>query len=399
MRDFRDAKAMARDLRQALAAKGLKVSLAEALELVARLLGARDWNTLAAAIQAASKPAAPAPQPAPAPSPPTAPKPFDAPRRPGSIRFAPALEATLHRATRLAAARKHEYTTLEHLLVALTDDRDALAVLEACAVDAPELASALTAWIDAALTSLVLKEAEDPKPTAGFHRVIQRAVIHVQSAGRDEVSGANVLTAIFSERESRAYALLTEREMTRFDAVNFIANGVRKDGRGRKLPDRPAQAPPEPTRRRSVLAPGLEATLQRAADLAAARKHQATTLEHLLLALIDDPDALLVLDACQVDVAALGWALTKHVDVELRGLTRENGEAPKPTAGFDRVVERAVIHVQSSGRDEVTGANVLVAIFSERESRACALLAAQKLTRDDAVNFIAHGVRKDGKAA
>ena len=203
MRDFRDAKAMARDLRQALAAKGLKISVSEAFELVAKLLGQRDWNTLAAAIQAAAKAAA-----APTASK-TALKPPDAPQRHGSIHFTPALEATLRRADGFAAQRKHEYTTLEHLLLALADDPDALAVLQACAVDAPELAGTLTKWIDNELTSLVLKDAEAPKPTAGFHRVVQRAVIHVQSSGRDEVTGANLLVAIFSERESRAFALLS----------------------------------------------------------------------------------------------------------------------------------------------------------------------------------------------
>jgi ATP-dependent Clp protease ATP-binding subunit ClpA len=118
-----------------------------------------------------------------------------------------------------------------------------------------------------------------------------------------------------------------------------------------------------------------------------------------LLALIDDPDALATLDACAVDVPALGWALMKHVDVDLRSLVRKHGEAPKPTAGFQRVIQRALIHVQSAGRDQVTGANVLVAIFSERESHACGFLAQRGMNRYDAVNFIAHGVRKDGGKA
>ena len=395
MRDFRDAKAMARDLRRTLAAKGLKISVGEALELVAKLLGARDWNTLAAAIQTAPKTAkAPAPpEPAPAPKPP------DAPQRHGAIHFTRALEETLHRATAFAAQRQHEYTTLEHLLLALTDDKDALAVLQACAVEAPELAGTLTRWIDNELTSLVLKEPEEPKPTAGFHRVVQRAVIHVQSSGRDEVTGANLLVAIFSERESRAFAVLTELGMNRYDAVNFIANGIRKDGGKGTNGERPAPAAPAPRSPTQRFTVGLEESLHRAVGLAVARKHGSTTLEHLLLALIDDPDVLRVLDACAVDVSALGWALTKYVDVGLRSLIREGGEEPIPTDGFHRVIQRAVIHVQAAGRPQVTGANALVAIFSERESRACALLTEQGLNRHDAVNFIAHGVRKDGKAA
>ena len=279
MRDFRDAKAMARDLRRALAAKGLKVSVAEALELVAKLLGARDWNTLAAAIGAAQKATA-APMLA---EPPPEPKPANAPQRHGSIHFTPVLEATLHRAVGLAAQRQHEYTTLEHLLVALCDDPDALAVLQACAVDAPALAGALTRWIDNELTSLVLKEPEEPKPTAGFHRVVQRAVIHVQSAGRDEVTGANLLVAIFSERESRAYAVLSERQMSRHDAVRFIAEGIRKDsakGIGEQSVQTPAPSEAGSPQGSVRFAPTLEQTLHRATAFAAqpqARVHHPRT--------------------------------------------------------------------------------------------------------------------------
>lgn len=222
MRDYRDAKAMARDLRRMLAAKGVKLSQAEALEFIARLLGARDWNTLAAAIQTRLEPDAPTPPPQPTPAPPKPPDPRQ--------RFAPALEATLHRAVGLAAQRKHEYTTVEHLLMALIDDPDALAVLEACAVDVPALGWALLRHIDVELTSLVREGGTEQRPTAGFHRVIQRAVIHVQSSGRDQVTGANILVAIFSERESKAYHLLTAQHMNRYDAVNFIAHGVRRDG-------------------------------------------------------------------------------------------------------------------------------------------------------------------------
>ena len=227
MRDYRDAKAMARMLRTAMAAKGTRLSQAEALELVARMLGARDWNTLAAAIQSRMEPDAATP--APQPSPPPAPQPPDAPVRRGT-RFSAALEATLHRAVGLAVQRKHEYTTLEHLLTALIDDPDALAVLNACAVDVPALGWALLKHIDVELASLVREDGTEQRPTAGFHRVVQRAVIHVQSSGRDQVTGANILVAIFSERESTACHLLTEQHMNRFDAVNFIAHGVRRDG-------------------------------------------------------------------------------------------------------------------------------------------------------------------------
>jgi len=143
-----------------------------------------------------------------------------------------------------------------------------------------------------------------------------------------------------------------------------------------------------------VLSKNLEQTLHRALALATERRHEYATLEHLLLALTEDPEAVPVLKACGVDIAQLGRDLLHFVDVELRSLKTALAADPKPTAGFQRVVQRSVIHVQSSGRDEVTGANVLVALFSERESHAVYFLQAQEMTRLDAVNFIAHGIAK-----
>ena len=142
--------------------------------------------------------------------------------------FSRNLEETLHRAVALATGRKHEYATLEHLLMSLTDDEDAAAVMTACDVDLVTLKKSLVTYLEVELKSLIVQDGEDAKPTAGFQRVIQRAVIHVQSSGRDEVSGANVLVAIFSERESHAAYFLQEQDMTRYDAVNFIAHGIAK---------------------------------------------------------------------------------------------------------------------------------------------------------------------------
>ncbi len=142
--------------------------------------------------------------------------------------FSRNLEETLHRAVAYATQRKHEYATLEHLLLSLTDDEDAAAVMKACDVDLVELKKAVTNYIDTELRALIVEDGEDAKPTAGFQRVIQRAVIHVQSSGRDDVTGANVLVAVFSERESHAAYFLQEQDMTRYDAVNYIAHGIAK---------------------------------------------------------------------------------------------------------------------------------------------------------------------------
>jgi hypothetical protein len=272
MRDYRDAKAMAQTLRSALAARNLKLSTGESLELIAKLLGFADWNTLAAAIKAAPKDETPrdaetAPKTEAPPDPkavvedvlanlaaslgprgwdqllvtirthaaatgakpPIAPNDLAqaSPRRTGQF-FIEALEATLHRAVEFAVTRKHQYTTLEHLLMALTTDPDAVAVMDACQVDLPQLQASLTKYLDEDLKPLVKPDIENSGPTAGFHRVVQRAVIHVQSSGRSGVTGANILVAVFSEQESHAAFFLQQQKMTRFDAVNFIAHGIRK---------------------------------------------------------------------------------------------------------------------------------------------------------------------------
>jgi ATP-dependent Clp protease ATP-binding subunit ClpA len=138
------------------------------------------------------------------------------------------LEKTLRRALALANARQHEYATLEHLLMALSEDQDAVAVMKACAVEIDKLRLALTDFLDHELSGLVVDGVVDAKATAGFQRVIQRAAIHVQSSGRSEVTGANVLVALFSERESHAVWFLQEQNMSRLDAVNYIAHGIAK---------------------------------------------------------------------------------------------------------------------------------------------------------------------------
>ncbi len=165
------------------------------------------------------------------------------------------LEQTLHRALSLASERRHEYATLEHLLLGLAEDTDASTVLKACGVDLDKLRKDLTEFLDKDLAGLATDRPGDPKPTAGFQRVVQRAAIHVQSSGRDEVSGANVLVALFSERESHAVYFLQLQDMTRLDAVNFISHGIAKaPGRSAQRPvtgasnNTPVGTPPEQER-------------------------------------------------------------------------------------------------------------------------------------------------------
>jgi hypothetical protein len=212
MRDFRDAKAMARTIRAALADNGLKITVSQSLELIAKAFGVADWNTMSAVIGA--EPAAP-PQ-----SPPTALNSvIERPLLPGRVGFAAELEATLHRAVASANKRNHEYAALEHLLLALTDDADASAVMRACNVDVDSIKSSLADYLDSEPNTLTSGEG---RPTAGFQRVIQRSVIHVQASGRQSVDGAQVLVAIFSESESRAAHILDKHKMVRDEAVKFI---------------------------------------------------------------------------------------------------------------------------------------------------------------------------------
>ena len=138
------------------------------------------------------------------------------------------LEQVLHRAIKLASDRHHEYATLEHLLLALLDDADAAQVMKACNVDLDALRRSLLKYVDHELLTLVIEDGEDAKPTTGFQRVVQRAVLHVQNSGRDEVTGANVLVALFTERESHAVFFLQEQNMTRLDAVSYISHGIAK---------------------------------------------------------------------------------------------------------------------------------------------------------------------------
>jgi hypothetical protein len=219
MRDFRDAKAMAQTLRTALAARGVKISHSESLELIAQALGVRDWNTLSAMIRA--EPEAEPKESAPPPSAAERASPS------GGTAFSNGLEEALHRSVALASQRRQPHATTEHLLLALTDDADAAVVMKACGVDREKLAAELTAYLD---TQLATDDGAAPTPSSAFQRIIQRAVIHVNASGREAVTGANVLVAIFSERDSRAAVLLQQHGMSRYDAVNFISHGIAKGG-------------------------------------------------------------------------------------------------------------------------------------------------------------------------
>ena len=139
----------------------------------------------------------------------------------------------------------------------------------------------------------------------------------------------------------------------------------------------------------------LETSLQKSIDYAAKKNHEHVTVEHLLLALIDDIDASNLLKACNIDLSILRNDLIKFIDEQKYLVINNTEQLPEPTAGYRTVITRAAIHVQQSGKNEVNGANVIVAIFSQQESYSVYLLEKQDMTRYDAVQFISHGIRKD----
>ena len=139
------------------------------------------------------------------------------------------LESTLNSAFKVARNKRHEFMTVEHLLLAMLDNQDASDVLTACGVEVKKLSSSLVEFINSTTPLLNEDDEErDTQPTLGFQRVLQRAVFHVQSSGKKEVSGANVLVAIFSEQESQAVYLLKDQSVARSDIVNYISHGISK---------------------------------------------------------------------------------------------------------------------------------------------------------------------------
>jgi hypothetical protein len=225
MRNFRDAKAMAHALRAALAALGFKISVGQSLELIAQSFGVADWNTLSAAIRAQAT-GMPEETPRPPPTAEISANPADPPKH-----LSGELEATLKQAFAYAKGRRHEEITVEHLLLFLLDDADASRAMKASGVNLDNLRKKLTDYIDNDLLRQPADGADSPRPTLGFQRVLQRAVFHVEQAGRLPVRSLNVLVAMFSEKESHAVRLFNEQGVTRVDVVNYISHGTVK---GRK---------------------------------------------------------------------------------------------------------------------------------------------------------------------
>jgi ATP-dependent Clp protease ATP-binding subunit ClpA len=199
----------------------VKITNSQSLELIAKAFGVADWNTLSAAIR--GEVTAPRTKVA------TPSATIDGRIRPRAPRFSTELELTLQRALGYGDARKHRYTTLEHLLLALTDDANASKVMRTCGVDLAALQKSLTDYIDNGLRAIVVETGASPgesRPTEGFLRVMQRAVSHAEQMGQQEVTGDNMMVVIFAERMSPAVRRLYSQNMTAQDAANFVERGI-----------------------------------------------------------------------------------------------------------------------------------------------------------------------------
>ena len=203
MRDFRDAKAMAHTLRAALATKDYKISVGESLELIAHLFGVADWNTLSSLIK----------------NPEPTHETTGERRRDGHVQFAPTTEEALHRALGAAVERGQREATVEHLLLSLTKDPDVIAIMKARAVDLATFRNLIANSIELEPDSSSRGRA-DPKPSRAFQRVVQRAIVDVQTAGGGFVTGADLLAAILVDEESSAAQMLREQGIDRNDAVD-----------------------------------------------------------------------------------------------------------------------------------------------------------------------------------
>jgi len=307
------------------------------------------------------------------------------------------LEVSLHMAFVEARQARHEFITVEHLLLALLDNASAAEVLRACACDAEDLRRSLQNFVSDNTPALPQSSEADTQPTIGFQRVIQRAIMHVQSTsnGKKEVTGAHVLVAIFGEKDSHAVYYLHQQGVTRLDVVNFMSYGIDKIPQaGQRQPV--GQAEPDGACGREASSAPLEELVVRARDgkispmigraIMEARqaRHEFVTVEHLLLGLLEDAAAAQVLRAWACDTENLRKRLVSFLSEGMPLLPRPAASSSRPAPSFVRAIQRAtraaivrdMTQSQSGagGKMQVTGADVLAAIFEQQGSYASSCL-------------------------
>ena len=292
------------------------------------------------------------------------------------------LEVILHQAFVGAREMRHEYITVEHLLLALLSSPTIAPVLRACGADMTALRAALTGHVNKTPQGATDREL-DTQPTLAFQRVIQRAILNVQSSGSKQVGSVDVLLAILAEQKSHAAELLKQNAVTSQAVVGRgdPASAVSADA-GAPGPD--LSVPPG-----GVIARELEATLHAAFFDARQRRHEIITVEHLLLALLDDPSSADVLRACGADLDALRADLVADV-ARTPTVSSDREVDTQPTHGFQAVLQRAILKLQATGK-EVSGRDLLVALFGEKNSQALRALERHGVGRLSVASYIAHG--------
>jgi ATP-dependent Lon protease len=421
MRDFRDAKTMAQTLRESLTTKAVTISHSESLELVSKILGVSDWNTLSALLQAdrretgspaakrlrgaASYPAIPLRDFVPFPT-------TSFPLFVGREKTIQALDRAFERQREVVLAVQkqgsvdepgfddvYEVGVLAKLLELQRLDGGTLKVL---AQAHRRVVICRFIWETGAFEAEIADISEGPIRDAPF--LIKRAVTRFESyAAERQIHVRQIWPPLDQTREpgrvadiiasclplpisDRQGLLATLDPVARLEKVDAFLNNLENASR---LP--PAITEVVPGIRHS---PELETTLRQALVFANQRKHEYATLEHLLLALTEDAAASAVMKACKADLGVLREKLAFYLDNELKRLVIGQGGDARPTAAFQRVTQRAALLAQESDRAVVTGANVLLAIFAETQSPAARLLGEQGVSTGPATALLLTGIGK-----
>ena len=295
--------------------------------------------------------------------------------------IAPELEVCLHNAFIEARRKRHKFVTAEHLLLAVLDAPSVGAALRKLHVPIEQLKDELEEYIAAHESFVDPNDELDTQPDRAFQRVLERAINGIQTGSQRTVTGAAIVRALLDEKGSAAQGFLAKRGLRPDDLGSWAdVAGEMATEKGAAAGRRPPSTP---------MSAELESALQRAFQESRGKRQAEIDVEHLLLALLDAPSVIGVLLGCGANLEALRRALGE--EIAKRGAAGEQDEiATQPTLAFQRVVQRAILHVQSSAQESVTGAEALIAIFGEKDSRALRILQEHSVTRLGVTRFLAH---------
>ena len=306
------------------------------------------------------------------------------------------LVLTLNQLFKEARTRRFEFVTIEHLLLALIDNPEAASILRACGGDLDVLHDELSGFASENTPLLDENDNREAQPTLGFQKILQRTVFEVQNSGDKQATGANILVAIVGEEDSPAANLLNKHNITRSAVMDCLSHGS-SEIMGEKAETEPEGNATDKHRENTAsssvpssanMSKELELTLNKGFIEARKRRFESMTVEHLLLALIDNLTAAQVLHACGGELDALRDELGAFVDKNTPLLDESDSQETRASLGVQRVLHRAVSQLGSSGDKVATGAHVLVAIFDEENAHSVNVLKRHNITRLDVVNYI-----------